>query len=317
MAFEELALAWDAIGASGAAMVARIVDLHGFGGSERDRDILIIERERRIGSVLAGFVDDSIVSELERQPRPRIMKITLSDEDAERGGSACGGWVKVLVHPFSWFPDLSDELRTREPFCLITPIGALAPSEPVAVVSRRRRVASFVEEAAGELLIAGQVGTHRLDVNGLNYQLQVFSPKPRAVIVGSGDLASALLAQLELVGVSASLAGDGDQFTLGPLDGLVVLTHDHDTATPIIARVLAKGRVGYVGALGSRATQAERLTRLADLGVNPTPVFGPAGLDIGSKSTAEVALSIAAEMIAVIRKRSGGHLRDRKGPING
>lgn len=317
MKFEELASAWDEIGGDGSAMVARTLNLHGFGGGERNRDTLIVGRKRRMGSVLAGFVDETIAGELEREPRPRVLRVAVADEVAERGGAACGGWVEVIVHPASWLPDVSEELLNREPFCLITAIGPDGPSEPVSVISRQRRVTSFAEETADELLIAGQVGVHRLEADGERFQLHFFSPRPRAVVAGSGELAVALMTQMELAGISATLLGEGELLTLGPLDGLVVLTHDHEAATPIMARMLARGRVGYVGALGSRATQAERRSRLADLGVDPGPVFGPAGLDIGSRSSAETALSIVAEMIAATRGRAGGHLRDRRGPING
>ena len=48
---------------------------------------------------------------------------------------------------------------------------------------------------------------------------------------------------------------------LGPADLLVVIDHDHDVGTPALEAAL-RGNVGYVGGLGSRHTQAERISRL-------------------------------------------------------
>jgi xanthine dehydrogenase accessory factor len=91
-------------------------------------------------------------------------------------------------------------------------------------------------------------------------------------------------------GVVAGLAG---------MDKLVVLSHDDELAGPVLAAALA-GPVGYIGALGSRRTQQARADWLAYRGITDLArVHGPAGLDIGSSTPAEIAVSIIAQAVAV------------------
>jgi xanthine dehydrogenase accessory factor len=71
--------------------------------------------------------------------------------------------------------------------------------------------------------------------------------------------------------------------------------------------------------MGSRATQSRRLDRLTAAGVDPTlldRIHRPIGLDLGGRRAPEVALSIAAEILAVHCGRDARPLRDATGPIN-
>jgi xanthine dehydrogenase accessory factor len=108
--------------------------------------------------------------------------------------------------------------------------------------------------------------------------------------------------------------------SLGPRDAVCVLTHDHKFDVPAIEAALAT-EVGYLGAMGSRRTHAERLDRLRDAGVADEAVgrvMAPIGLDIGARTPEETAVSICAEIIA---ERNGRHvvrpLRASSGPIHG
>ena len=61
----------------------------------------------------------------------------------------------------------------------------------------------------------------------------------------------------------------------------------------------------YIGAMGSQVTTQKRKDRLAALGVSPKELLrlhAPIGLDIGSKTPAEIAISILAELIACRKK---------------
>jgi len=101
-------------------------------------------------------------------------------------------------------------------------------------------------------------------------------------------------------------------------DAVVVLTHDEKFDQPAL-RAAIESEAFYVGALGSRRTQAKRLEKLREAGVAETAlerIAGPCGLDVGAESPAETALSILTEMMAVRAGRGGGSLRDSKGAIH-
>jgi xanthine dehydrogenase accessory factor len=105
---------------------------------------------------------------------------------------------------------------------------------------------------------------------------------------------------------------------LGPRDAVCVLTHDPKFDVPAITAAVAT-KVGYIGAMGSRRTHADRVERLRSTALDEREiarVMAPIGLDIGARSPAEVAVSICAEIIAVRNGRQTTFLRDGSGPIH-
>jgi xanthine dehydrogenase accessory factor len=93
--------------------------------------------------------------------------------------------------------------------------------------------------------------------------------------------------------------------SLSPRDAVCVLTHDLKFDVPAIETAV-RSPVGYVGAMGSQKTHARRIERLKENGVSEEQlarIAAPIGLDIGAKTPPEVALSIAAELVA--RRRRG------------
>ena len=96
-------------------------------------------------------------------------------------------------------------------------------------------------------------------------------------------------------------------------DSVAVLTHDPKFDEPAIVEALRRG-CRYVGAIGSRKTQADRRARLRAQGVSDEDLarlHGPIGLDLGGRAPAEIALAIIAEIVATRYRASGGSLRDR------
>jgi xanthine dehydrogenase accessory factor len=105
---------------------------------------------------------------------------------------------------------------------------------------------------------------------------------------------------------------------LGPRDAVCVLTHDHKFDVPAIMAA-SRTRVGYIGAMGSRRTHAQRVERLRDAGATDEQlarVMSPIGLDIGARTPEETAISICAEIIAKRTGRAAPWLRDSSGPIH-
>jgi len=103
------------------------------------------------------------------------------------------------------------------------------------------------------------------------------------------------------------------RFKLGSQDSVVALTHDPKIDDQALEAAL-RSDCEYVGALGSRLSHQARLKRLAASGIEEgdlARIHGPVGLDIGSRTPAEIALSIMAELIQ--KKNAGANKTRAKG----
>lgn len=175
---------------------------------------------------------------------------------------------------------------------------------------------------ATELLAAGRTGAVVVDTEAGRVLVEATVPAPRLVVVGKAAVAG------DIVHLAGWLGWSAEQFTsapdaasavtlLGPHDAVVVLDHGIEATGPLLADALTRG-VGYVGALGSRTTQARRAEHLRRLGVADDAlarVHGPTGLDLGASTRAETALAICAEITATRTGRSSRPLRETSGPI--
>src|SRR4029079_10759582 len=107
--------------------------------------------------------------------------------------------------------------------------------------------------------------------------------------------------------------GVADEIDLGPNDAVAVLSHDVKFDEPAIVEALRRG-CRYVGAVGSKKTQADRRARLREAGVSDEELArlrGPVGLDLGGRAPAETALAILAEIVAERYGGSGAPMRQR------
>lgn len=100
----------------------------------------------------------------------------------------------------------------------------------------------------------------------------------------------------------------------------VVMTHNylHDLE---ILKILVPSPVRYLGILGPKSRTEKLLQDLQEQGITPTEqqrqrLYSPVGLDIGADTPEEIALSIVAEIQAVLTNHSRGSLRNKLGPIH-
>jgi len=140
------------------------------------------------------------------------------------------------------------------------------------------------------------------------------------LIVGEGEVADALESIAGALGWRTVVTAERDIALLWLEDAksVVVLSHHDGVDGPVLAAAVA-GSASYVGAMGSRRTQARRRTWMLENGVETgrvDSVRGPAGLDIGADTPAEIAVSIVAEIVARSRGVDGGSISDREGPIH-
>jgi xanthine dehydrogenase accessory factor len=169
------------------------------------------------------------------------------------------------------------------------------------------------------------------------FYVEVHAPPPTMVIFGATHVAQPLAGLALLIGLRVVVV-DGrasyataerfpmaDELLVGmpseiadrlPLtrDTIVVLlSHDYKYDLPVLRRVL-ESEAGYIGCLGSARRGRAMLEFLAEQGVRAEAlarVRMPVGLDIGARTPAEIALSVLAEALAVLRGRSGGAMKDR------
>jgi len=103
-------------------------------------------------------------------------------------------------------------------------------------------------------------------------------------------------------------------------DVAVVMTHNYERDLQFLKELLSSP-VQYIGLLGPKSKSQRLLVSLNEQGITFTAeqrarLFSPAGIDIGAETPEEIAMSIIAEIQAVLAHRGGGFLRERAGPIH-
>src|ERR1700739_1133750 len=214
------------------------------------------------------------------------------------------------------------------------------PSGPATGSLGSARADAAVTDDARGLLAVGRSEVLKYGPDGqrLGEGMEVFvssyAPRPRMLVFGAIDFAAALAQQGSLLGYRVTVcdarsvvatrarfptadhvvvdwphrylaaqarAGAIDQSTV-----ICVLTHDPKFDVPVLEVALRLPVVGYVGAMGSRRTHDDRMTRLRAAGLTDAELSrlsSPIGLDLGARTPQETAVSIAADIIA---KRWGG-----------
>jgi xanthine dehydrogenase accessory factor len=221
----------------------------------------------------------------------------------------------------------------------LPPAGA-GPEEADAALRRLETALDALEPLARDALRAGTTRTVQLPLAGgdsLGVLLEVFPRQPKLVIFGGVHVAQALTLLARALGYRTFVADgraawltrerfpDADELVLGwpseaferiGLDAntyVVLLSHDPKFDDPAMERAL-RSPAPYVGAIGSRKTQASRRARLLERGFTEADlarVRGPIGLDLGGRTPMETALAILAEIQMVRGGGTGAPLSDR------
>jgi xanthine dehydrogenase accessory factor len=97
-------------------------------------------------------------------------------------------------------------------------------------------------------------------------------------------------------------------------DALVIVSRNHEIDREALAAAVETEGPGYIGMIGSQRKVRMVFDQLSARGVSGeklSSVYAPIGLDIGADSPAEIAVSVIAEVLAVLRNRSAKHMRAR------
>ncbi|MGW2422894.1 XdhC family protein [Streptomyces sp. NPDC001709] len=322
----ETARQWAAQGRTG--VLARPLTEQGFGPRHPDDAVLIDQEGHCHGTLYCGAFDAYLAAEAAAMPVGHtacVREVSVHDDEVKRAGLTCGGRAKVLLQsldtvPVRWWDLLAegadaalitrlDEAQTRVTSSVAPPApeGADGPAEAV--------------ERARELLTRRRAGRETRATDDGLVLVETFPAVPRLVIVGGGELADLLAAQARLLDwhatVESSAEGAVRLLAERPAAAcLIVLSHEPDVDVPVLSAALTTG-IPYVGALGSRHTQARRATDLTKAGLDEEllgRIHGPIGLDLGARTPAETALAICAEVLASLDRREARVVREGAGP---
>jgi xanthine dehydrogenase accessory factor len=284
----ERAVAWSDAGQRVA--LATVVSTWGSSPRPPGSQLAVSERGELAGSVSGGCVEAAVVQEaldVLRSGTPRTVEFGVTAGRAWEVGLPCGGRIRVHVEP--------------------APTSQLQAI--VAALAARERVERVLELGEGE----------RFRV--------VVEPPVRLVIVGAVHLAQPLARMARVAGYDVTVVDPRAAFAtaerfpdvtlerawpaeaiprigLDARTALVALSHDRRFDDPALEAAL-RSEAFYVGALGSRKTQAALRERLRAAGFAEPDVgrvHGPVGLDLGAVTPAEIAVEILAELVAASRE---------------
>jgi xanthine dehydrogenase accessory factor len=226
---------------------------------------------------------------------------------------------------------------------------AVVDGEPVGALRHADLLDRNVARESAGLLEEGKTTVRRFGADGatlgdeLRVHIRSYAPPPRMIIFGAIDFSAALAPFASRIGYEVAICDARDRFArsgrfssdaevrigwpqevmqdveLGPRDAVLVFTHDPKFDEPALLAALATD-AGYIGALGSRQTTADRERRLRASGATDDQlrrIHAPCGLDIGSRTAEETAVSVLAEIIAARAQRAARPLRTTSGPIHG
>jgi xanthine dehydrogenase accessory factor len=259
-----------------------------------------------IGSVSGGCIEDDLIERVRAQgitrTLPEIVTYGITADEAYRFGLPCGGTIQLSIEP------LSEQSRIAE---LLQRLGS------------HELVARRLDLRSGTVTLGTASAGMGLQVSEAALTT-IHGPRWRLLIIGAGQL-SAFLAQIALgmdyhvtvcdpreeyrqgwavPGVDVVHAMPDDlvlEMQMDSRSAVLALTHDPKLDDLALMEAL-KSDAFYVGAIGSRANNARRRERLKEFDLTDAQLarlHGPVGLYIGSKTPAEIAISVLAELTAV------------------
>ena len=301
-----------------------------------------------VGSVSGGCVEGALIEtglDVLKTSVPQLLHFGVTDETAWEVGLACGGEIDVFVQRIenASYTKTIEALRSESSIAITTIVkgpdslvgqqifllddGAFkSPDTILFEPSTLNEINRLINEGISTVI----QGTTS-DADPVELFVDVITPPSTLVIIGGAHISVALAQVAKHMGYRTVLIDPRQAFakeerfsdvdaritawpqdalkelSLTPSTAVAVLTHDPKIDDPALLIAL-RSSAFYIGALGSRKTQAARRIRLKEGGLSEKEVDrlrGPIGLDIGASAPEEIGLAIMAEIIAVRRGRGG------------
>jgi xanthine dehydrogenase accessory factor len=283
-----------------------------FGSSPRPPGAMLALRGDglAVGSVSGGCIEDDLVGRARRGELPadrcEVITFGVTSEEARRFRLPCGGVIRVVVEPVrnpDWAAEvlrlIQEHRLVKRSLQLATVQVSIADAQPADRITFDSEKLTMVHGPRWRMLIigAGQTSMYLARMaQALDYQVIVCDP--RAEMRATWDVSETTL---------TGAMPDDAVVEMQPDAATVIIALTHDPKLDDMALLEAlKSPAFYVGALGSHANNAKRRERLALFDLSDEEIArlrGPVGLDIGSRTPPEIAVSILAHLIS-LRNRS-------------
>lgn len=221
--------------------------------------------------------------------------------DGKFSGTIGGGKFEALV-----MADARRQMREKEPLLKTYPLHESSPESFGAICGGEVTVLiepQTVSEAI--FLIGGGHCAQAIAKLALDCGLFVTVVDDRADVLAALPKTVPAVADIAPVKFISGRKWQADE-------ALVIVSRHHEIDRDALAAALATSGAGYIGMIGSVRKVQRVFDQLKKNGVPKkrlAQVYAPIGLDIGADSPAEIAVSVMAEILAILRKRSGAHLR--------
>ncbi|MEX2130587.1 MAG: XdhC family protein [Pseudohongiellaceae bacterium] len=271
-----------------------------------------------VGSISGGCIEEDFLEQLRdgslkkrfaEERKPFMIMYGMTSEEQARLKLPCGGQLHVLLEYFEPIP------RIVGVFNLIN-----------QALTEHKKVSRVVNLSTGRIHFTEESTNNAVDIVE-SHLIHSLSPHFKLLLLGAGDVAK-YVAELAMameynvtlcdprpeylqnwdvpgVKTTSRLPDDvvREQFS-NPYSGIIALAHDPRVDDMALMEAL-KTNAFYVGAMGSDRTSAKRRERLPELGLTEAEIgrlHAPIGFRINSKTPAEIAIAIMAEVTAVRHK---------------
>ena len=282
-----------------------------WGSAPRLPGAVLVVREdgHLIGSVSGGCIEDDLADKARNHELPKmpsIMEYGISRDEAQRFRIPCGGRLQIFVEPLNTAAQLQPLLQSLED---------------------RKLIKRSVSLSTGQVKLMEVLPEGLPKIEG-DWFHTYFGPQWRLLIIGANQLGSMLASMAQVLDFDVLICEprqeirdewhvEGVTWIEGMPDdvvleikpdghtAIVAVTHDPKLDDMALLEAL-KSDAFYVGALGSHKNQEKRRERMRMFDLNELEIstlHGPVGLRIGSRTPAEIAIAILAELIQVRAKQ--------------
>jgi xanthine dehydrogenase accessory factor len=299
------ALAW--LREGHAVHLATVVQTWGSAPRQAGAMLAVRKDGRVVGSVSGGCIEDDLIARAQTgqlPSKPEWARYGVSQEEAARFGLPCGGTLRLVIEPLlleDWIDRVVEVTQTQQLIGrwldLTTGVSTLTNARPGQLTEVKEEGCHFVYGPHWRLLIIGANQTAQAlaqIATMLEFQVIVCDPREE------------FTADWNMPGVSLQPGMPDDAVLAIQTDArtaIVAITHDPKLDDMALLEAL-KSKAFYVGALGSSRNQAKRRQRLLDFDLTEEDIarlHGPVGLQIGSRTPAEIAVAVGAQLVQVRR----------------